>query len=318
MLSIIIVSWNTVDLLRRCLASIEAERGTTALEIIVVDNGSLDGTPAMIHAEFPRVTVIESQENLGFSAGNNVGMAAAQGDFLLLLNPDTELTPGALSHLLDFMAAHPAVGLVGPELRYGDGSHQPSRRRFATLPTLFLDSTPLAPLLGPLRRRYYMADRAPDLAQPVDWLVGAALLIRRAVYVQVGGFDEQLFMYFEESDWQRRIKAAGWSIWYEPAARIIHHEGASSGQVVTQRHIHFNQSRIRYTAKWHGPRWARRLSRWLWLLFTWESLVEGAKWLLGHKRPLRAARLQSYATVRQALDGDGEQVTQSGTATQSS
>ncbi len=164
-----------------------------------------------------------------------------------------------------------------------------------------MESTPLRPWLAPLFRRYYMADQPADRAHAVDWLVGAALLLRREVYEQVGGLDERFFMYFEETDWQRRIKAASWSICYQPAASIIHHEDASSGQVVGQRHIRFNRSRVRYTEKWHGARWAALLRVWLVLLFLLEGLTEAAKWLVGHKRPLRAQRVREYGALLAAL-----------------
>lgn len=294
MLSIVIVSWNTRDLLRRCLTSIEAGRGDLDVETIVVDNGSHDGTPAMLRDEFPQVELIEPGRNLGFSGGNNLGLAHARGEWLLLLNPDTEIEGDALPTLLHFLEAHPHIGVAGPQLRYSDGSRQPTRHRFPTVFTLFLASTPLHRLAHPFLRGYYMEGAPPNVPQPVDWLSGAALLLRREVYEAVGGLDETFFMYFEETDWQRRIKAAGWAIWYLPAATIRHHEDASSGQVVALRHIRFNQNKLRYTAHWHGARWATLLRLWLLLLFSLELLQEGAKWLLGHKRPLRAQRLREY------------------------
>ncbi|MGB0385942.1 MAG: glycosyltransferase family 2 protein, partial [Ardenticatenaceae bacterium] len=159
MLSIIIVSWNTCDLLRRCLASIEAGRGELVVEVIVVDNGSHDGTPEMVRAEFPGVIVVEPGANLGFSAGNNVGLARASGKWLMLLNPDTEVMGEALPVLVRFLEAHPSVGVVGPDLFYADGSRQATRHRFPSPFTLFVASTPLAPFFSPILRRYYMADK---------------------------------------------------------------------------------------------------------------------------------------------------------------
>jgi len=299
MLSIIIVSWNTCELLHRCLASIEAEaqRGQLEVEVIVVDNNSHDGTPEMIRREHPQVRLIESGQNLGFSAGNNVGLAEARGKWLMLLNPDTELIGDALSTLVRFLQDHPAVGLVGPALFYADGTQQATRHRFPSLLSLFVASTPLYPWLSPLLGKYYMTDQPVDQPQAVDWLSGAALLLRREVYENVRGLDEAFFMYFEETDWQRRIKAAGWPIWFLPDATIRHYEDASSGQVVALRHIRFNRSRIRYTKKWHGARLATLLRAWLLLLFAIEWLKEACKWLVGHKRPLRQQRMKEYGQV---------------------
>jgi hypothetical protein len=301
MLSIVIVSWNTRDLLRRCLASIRANHGDLEVEVVVVDNGSHDGTPAMIRGEFPDVVLVEPGENLGFSRGNNVGLARARGQWLMLLNPDTEIVGDALPTLVSFLEDQPHVGVVGPQIFYGDGSRQPTRHRFPTVLTLFLASTPLHQLARPVLRSYYMENRPHDQPQPVDWLSGAALLLRREVYEAVGGLDEQFFMYFEETDWQRRVKAAGWAIWYLPAATIRHYEDASSGQVVGLRHVRFNTNKLRYTAKWHGAGWAALLRLWLLVLFGVEWLKEGAKWLMGHKRPLRAQRLREYGLLLRQL-----------------
>ena len=297
MLSIIIVSWNTCDLLRRCLTSIEAQRGNLEVEVIVVDNQSHDGTPEMIRAEFPQVILIEAKANLGFSVGNNVGLAQARGEWLMLLNPDTEVVGDALPTLVRFLQEHPAVGLVGPDIFYADGSRQPTRHRFPSPFTLFVTSTPLYPFLACYLHHYYMTDKPVDEPQAVDWLSGAALLLRREVYERVGGLDERFFMYFEETDWQRRIKAAGWSICFVPSATIHHDEDASSSQVVALRHIRFNRSRIRYASKWHGIQWASCLRVWLLLLFAIEWLKEASKWLLGHKRALRAERMKQYKQV---------------------
>lgn len=312
MLSIIIVSWNTQDLLRRCLASIKEGAGELLIEVIVVDNGSHDGTPEMIRAEFSEVILIEPEENLGFSAGNNVGLARSQGKWLMLLNPDTEIIGDALPQLVAFLQAHPTVGVVGADLFYADGLHQATRHRFPSAFTLFVASTPLHNLFKPLLRRYYMEDSPLGAMEGggdgamgregelVDWLSGAALLLRREVYDVVGGLDERFFMYFEETDWQRRIKAAGWSIYFVPHATIRHYEDASSSQVVAMRHIRFNRSKVRYAAKWHGKALAALLRRWLLLLFAIEWLKEAGKWLLGHKRPLRAQRVKEYKEVLQS------------------
>ena len=230
-LSIIVVSWNVRDLLATCLASLP--RGP---QVIVVDNASSDGSADMVAAQFPEVALQANDRNRGFTGGNNDGLRLATGSYVLFLNPDTVVDEDALPLLVEYLDAHPSVGVVGPQLRYGDGTLQSSRRRFPTLVTALFESTPLAwhwpPARNPWAMRYRMEDRPAGATQEVDWLVGAALLTRRAVLDQVGGFDEGYFMYSEELDWQRRVKQAGWHVVYLPDAIITHYEGKSSEQAV--------------------------------------------------------------------------------------
>jgi hypothetical protein len=298
-LSIIIVSWNVRALLRRALTSCRASWGNhPGLEMIVVDNVSTDGTVEMLREEFPQVTVVVNEENRGFTGGNNDGIDRARGSYLLLLNPDTEVLEDALPRMVAYLDQHRDVGMVGPQLRNPDGSVQSSRRRFPTLPVLFFESTWLQGLL-PRRtlEHYYVEDRSPETAHAVDWITGAAMLTRRAVVNEVGGMDETFFMYSEELDWCRRIHAAGWEIHYVPDAQVVHHEGKSSEQVVPARHIYFQSSKVHYARKYHGPWLAEILRLWLLGQYVWQMGVEGAKWLIGHRRPLRAERLAAYRRV---------------------
>ncbi len=268
-------------------------------EIWVVDNASADGTLAMLRDEFPAVRVIANSENAGFARGNNLALAQAQGRYLFLLNPDTELCPGALVALVDYMDAHPDVGVTGPRLFYGDGSPQSSRRRFPTLATAFFESTKLQQWFPRNRvlTHYYMLDTSDGAEQEVDWLNGSALFVRREVYEQLGGFDESFFMYSEELDWCYRIKRAGWRIVYLPAAQVTHYEGQSSEQVVAQRDIHFHSSKIRFFRKYHGAWPAALLRLFLLSMFGFQLAEESVKWLLGHKRALRAGRVRGYWQV---------------------
>ncbi|MCX7707615.1 MAG: glycosyltransferase family 2 protein, partial [Anaerolineae bacterium] len=315
----IIVSWNVRDLLRAGLRSVTGgqESGVRSQdsdtcdlttdscpltpELIVVDNASTDGSAEMVAAEFPQARLIANATNRGFTAANNQGLALARGRYVLFLNPDTEVVGDALTTMVAYMDGHPEVGALGPQLRYGDGSIQSSRRRFPTLATALFESTPLAwhwPVShNPWARRYHMADTPDDQAQSVDWVVGAALLARREALDQVGGFDEGYFMYSEELDLCRRIKAAGWEIHYFPRAQIIHHEGKSSEQVVAARHIHFHTSRVRYFRKFHGPLAGEVLRFALLGMFGVEWLLEMGKWLFGSKRSLRRERLIAYARL---------------------
>jgi hypothetical protein len=335
-LSIIIVSWNVRELLRACLRSIVRSQGAVASppipdplppEIIVIDNASFDGSAAMVVAEFPAVRLIANTENVGFTRGNNQGLAVARGRHVFFLNPDTEVVGDALAVMVAYLDAHPEIGALGPELRYGDGSLQSSRRRFPTFATALFESTPLAWHWpgNPWARRYRMEDQEPGIrdqesgvtstvrragaqgegeagslagaGQGVDWVVGAALLVRWEILEQIGGFDEGYFMYSEELDLCRRIKEAGWQIVYLPAAQIIHHEGKSSEQVVAARHIRFQTSKVRYFRKFHGRGQAEALRVFILAAFAIEWLLEVCKWLLGSQQSLRRERMGAYGQL---------------------
>ena len=306
--AVIVVNWNVRDLLHRCLTSVFATAPSAlALHVIVVDNASSDGSVEMVRREFPQVWLIANACNRGFTAGNNQALRALgfgeEGSqlprYVLLLNPDAELVGDALETMVAFMDAHLDVGVVGPQLRFPDGRIQSSRRRFPTLATAFLESTVLQQWWpdNPVARRYYVLDRPDDIVQDVDWVVGACMLVRREAILDVGLLDEGFFMYSEELDWCRRIRDRGWRVVYLPTAQVIHHEGQSSAQVVPARHIHFQRSKVRYFRKHHGP-WAAGLLRaFLLLNYVYQLFLEGGKWLLGHKRPLRAARVRAYWQV---------------------
>ena len=325
-LSILIVSWNVWDLLRGCLQAIErlsrpaAEPAgqvrhfgptgdTRTLEVIVVDNASADATVAGIGALFPWVRLIESTENIGFTAGNNRGYSEAHGEYIFFLNPDTELTGSTAENsslwtLYQVIRAEPEVAVVGPQLRYGDGSLQSSRRRFPTRWTGFFESTWLGRLWpnNPWARRLHMADWPDALRQEVDWVVGAAMFCRQAALETMrdaapGPFDQGFFMYSEELDLCRRLKAAGWRVLYAPEAVVIHYEGRSSEQAPAARYIYFNTSKVRYYRKYFGEGWAEALRLYLLTEFRLQLWLERVKGWLGHKRPLRRARAQAYREV---------------------
>ena len=297
MLSILIVNWNVRDLLRECLRSIERGRGGLAVEVIVVDSASSDDSVAMVAAEFPWVTLLPQAENVGFPRGNNIALAQARGDYLLLLNPDTVVLDDALPVLVDYLRRHPDVGAVGPQLLNPDGSVQSSRRRFPTLATGFVESTWLAGIAPGELRRYYALDLPDAVTADVDWLVGACILVRRAVYERVGGLDEGYFMYSEELDWCRRIKEDGWRVVYHPAARVVHHVGKSSEQAVTARHINFQRAKLRYFRKYHGRVATVVLRLFLLGSYAWQLALEAAKGALGSKPELRRQRVRAYRDV---------------------
>jgi len=305
-ISFLIVSWNVRELLQRAVESILKDASGYEIEIIVVDNASSDGTRAMLETVFPKPTfsniqLIVNAENRGFTRGNNQALAVATGRYLFFLNPDTELLPGATRALLEFMDApeNARVGIVGPQLLYSDGSLQSSRRRFPTFSTAFLEHHQMQKWfpLNYVLEKIYMRDTPDDKTQDVDWIVGAAMFARRAVYEQIGGLDERFFMYSEELDWCQRAKAAGWRVVYFPCARVMHHEGKSAEQVLALRDIYFHSSKVRYYKKYFGE-WQGELLRYFSLtMFAYQTLEEGVKYILGHKRALRASRIKAYRQV---------------------
>lgn len=297
-LSIITVSWNVRDLLRECLIAVDNGRGGLALEMIVVDSASHDGSARMIREEFPWVQLIACEENVGFPRGNNLGIAVATGRHILLLNPDTIILNNALAVMVSYLDEHIDVGALGPQLLNPDGSVQSSRRRFPTLVTGLVESTWLEPFAPrAILANYYAQDFADDEVFDIDWVTGAALMVPRRVIDRVGLLDEGYFMYSEELDWCRRIKDAGWRVVYLPEAQIVHHVGKSSEQAVTARHINFQQSKLRYFRKHHGRLAAGLLRASLLACYVGQIGLEGAKGLLGHKRPLRRQRIASYWQV---------------------
>src|SRR6266540_4391890 len=254
-LAIVIVSYNTRDLLRDCLRSIGPGAAACALDIWVVDNASRDGSAAMVRAEFPRVHVIDSPRNGGFAYANNLALSHILGtgdcglgsgsdlpipnpqspipDYVLLLNPDTIVPPGALDALVSFMEAHPAVGACGPKLLLADGSLDLAcRRSFPTPEVAFYRITGLSRLFprSPRFGRYNMTFLDPDVETEVDAVVGACMLVRVSVVREVGLLDEAFFMYGEDLDWAYRIKQYGWQIMYVPSLIVHHYKRASSSQ----------------------------------------------------------------------------------------
>ena len=309
-LTIVIVNWNVGQLVCQALASIYESPSARQVDgclvlqdlstsIVVVDNASGDDSVDRIRSEHPGVGIVESPINVGFSAGNNLALRHCKSPYVLLLNPDAEVVDDAIPTLVEHLQEHATAGIVGPQLRYGDGTYQSSRRRFPTLLTAIWESTLLAEWFprNPWLRRYHMADTPDDEAQRVDWINGACMLVRGEILSRVGLLDEGFFMYSEELDWCNRAKEAGWEIWYQPEAIVIHHEARSSDQVSVLKHIRFGASKIRYFAKHHGPLAARTLRAYLLADYTMRWLVEAVKWALGHKRPLRRRRMRTYAAV---------------------
>ena len=277
-LSICIVNWNTRELLRACLRSIYQYAPDESLEVIVVDNASSDGSAEMVRVEFPQVILIANSENLGYARGNNQAMEQAQGEFILLLNPDTEMRPDTLRNAIRFLREHPEVGAIGAKQLFPNGQVQPSVRGFPTPRNLLFEVLGLARLFP--RSRLFAAYRmrwfSYERPIPVDQPMGTFLMVRRVVIEQVGLMDEAFPLFFNDVDWCYRIWQAGWQIWFVPQVEIVHYGGASTRQVrraaVRESHRALEQFyRKHYRSRLSLPFYALivaliRLSTWLRLL----------------------------------------------------
>ncbi len=251
-LSVIILNWNACEWLERSVGSALAQdTGPYAFEVVFVDNASTDGSVEFVRSRFPGARVMAMDRNLGFAGGNNGAIRESEGRYVLLLNPDTETHPGAFRALLDFMDAHPQCGIAGPKLLNPDGSLQYSCRHFPTLEAGLFRNTPLGKLFPGNRatKDYLMKDVPHDRAMPVDWVSGAAMLIRREVLDQVGLLDEGYFMYVEDVDLCYRARHAGWEVWYEPAGVITHAIGKSSDKRPLPMIAAFHRSMFRFFRK---------------------------------------------------------------------
>ncbi|NEX15352.1 MAG: glycosyltransferase family 2 protein [Halochromatium sp.] len=229
-ISVIIVSFNTRDLLRDCLQTLLRHQGGLRLQTIVVDNASEDGSAEMVAAEFPEVLLIRSPVNLGFGRANNRGFEQARGRYVVLLNSDAFIDEDTLQHSVARMDAEPDVGLASGRLVGREGEWQPSARMFPSLLNEFLTLSGLS-ARWPKSRFFGRVDRTwadPLAPADVDWVPGAYSIIRASVLEQIGHFDERFFLYFEEVDLCRRIKAAGYRIAYWPEIQVVHIGGESS------------------------------------------------------------------------------------------
>jgi N-acetylglucosaminyl-diphospho-decaprenol L-rhamnosyltransferase len=257
-LTVVIVSYNTRELLRMCLASV-VRAGPT--EIIVVDNASADDSVRMVQTDFPQVRLIASEQNLGFVRANNLALRESLGDHLLLLNPDTELQDGAVAILQGFLDARPRAGAVGPRLVYGDGALQHAAFGFPTLLQTYFDffRWPARLLQSTLNGRYPVTAYSGQSFR-VDFVLGACLMIRRDAMEQVGLLDERYFMYCEEMDWCKRLGQAGWEVWCEPGATVVHREAQSSRQTRWPSFVEKWRSRFIFYARYY-PAWWRIINR---------------------------------------------------------
>jgi GT2 family glycosyltransferase len=284
-LAIVIVNYNVRDLLQRCLASVYSGEGEFTFKVCVVDNASQDSSAEMVRRDFPQARLMANLENLGYSGANNVGLRSfgawvpedkglesptinsvrAPARYALLLNPDTELPPSALAGMLTFMDAHPDAGAAGPKLILPDGQLDLAcRRSFPTPEVIFYRVTQLSKLFPRSRRfgRYNLTYLDPDVGSIVDSVVGAFMVVRAEAIAQVGLLDERFFMYAEDLDWAKRIKEAGWRIYYNPAVTVRHVKRASSQQNRSRVRFEFERANLLFYRKHYQastPRWLNGL-----------------------------------------------------------
>lgn len=229
----VIINYNTREDLRRCLVTMEERLGR--LPAVVVDNGSSDGSQRMVREEFPWVRLVENPGNRGYAAACNLGIRSTDRPYVLVLNSDVEFVEGGLEVLLDYLDRHPRVGALGPRVLNSDGTRQMSCRRFPSM----LENV-VHGFLGeiwpdnPLTRSYQMKDLEDGGPREVDWVSGAAMLLRREAAEEVGGFDETYFMYVEDVDLCWRLRAAGYGVVYHPGFSLVHHIGRASSQQSTR------------------------------------------------------------------------------------
>lgn len=248
--SIIIVNYNTRDLLKDCLRSIYRSRGSGTYDVIVVDNNSSDGSVEMVRREFPQTKLIVNQENLGFARGCNKGLTLSHGRYSILLNSDTEILPSSLDGLINFLdsgRADPKIGIIGCKIVNPDGSVQYSVGKFPSLWSTVAD------MFRPYQKRKYCL-AGYDTAHEVDWVTGAFIAIDNRVIQDVGCFDERYFMYYEEVDWCLRAKKKGWKVFYFPNISIIHKAPLASRKNSISLKVakEIRRSHLYYFRKNHG------------------------------------------------------------------
>ncbi|MBI2845489.1 MAG: glycosyltransferase family 2 protein [Chloroflexi bacterium] len=287
-LLVVIVNYNARDLLRDCLHSLFQSQGKFSFEVVVVDNASSDGSPAMLREEFPPVKLIAAPQNLGYSRANNLGLKQQKAEYYLLLNPDTVLPPSALEGMLDFMLAHPQAGIAGPKLLLADGSLDLAcRRSFPTPQVSFYRMVGLSKIFpnSPRFARYNLTYLDPDKVSEVDSVVGAFMLIRREVLEEIGYLDEDFFLYGEDLDLAYRAKAKGWKVFYNPQVVVRHYKRQSTRLNPRQARYEF------YRAMWlfYRKHYQKTTPYWLHTLVLLGILLQGGMSLFREAlRPLPA------------------------------
>jgi len=248
-LTIVIVNWNTKEDLMTCLSILKERSRVPLFEVLVVDNGSKDGSSEEVHKEYPWVRLLENERNLGFAKAANDALRQMKGRYALLLNPDAQVKEGAIESLFSFMDQHPEAGVAGAQLLNSDGSKQNSIANFPSLATELLNKSLLRWLCP---KKFLGKER--DYSEPVevDSVIGACMMARRDALDQVGLLDEDYFLFLEETDWCYRMKKAGWKIYHVPQAEVYHFQGKSAEAVKKRARVEFYRSRYHFFKKNRG------------------------------------------------------------------
>ena len=255
-LSIVIVNYNVKNLLKRCLESVFKYQKDMEFEVIVVDNNSTDHSQKMLRSDFPQVRVIENKRNLGFSAGCNQGIRESRGRYILLSNPDTELTPGGFKNMIDFMDSRRKVGICGPKMTDQKGNLQFSCRSFPSYLTAISSSQSVMHRIFPgnfLSQKYLLKEKDHSQTGEVDWVSGSCLLAKRGILEKVGLLDERFYMYVEDVDLCYRAKMAGFSVCYFPKVVVIHHIGKGTKKRKIDMLVEHHRSMYHFYNKHHNP-----------------------------------------------------------------
>jgi GT2 family glycosyltransferase len=253
-ISFVIVSWNSAKYLVDCIDSIYKTVCGPTFEVIVVDNGSSDGSPQVVRQKFPGVRLVVSSENLGFGKANNIGMVESKGRYICLANSDTVLLDGGAEKLFNFMEDHQDVGLAGPMVLNADRSQQASCRKIPSLWDYAVECFGMNGLFkkGTFFGGQFIRHLPLGVASSVDILSGCFLFARRAAVDMVGMFDERFYIYSEDLDWSMRFHAAGWKVMFNPTSRVIHHGGVSSDLQPVRFYIEMYRSKLLLWGKYHG------------------------------------------------------------------
>lgn len=323
--SIVIVSFNTVDLLDQCLESIERCESEYDLDVIVVDNGSHDGSADLVADRYPGVRLLRNADNLGFSKATNQGIRISDADYVLLLNSDTVVLPGSIDRVVEHLEAHPEVGIVGCKVLKPDGTlDAPCRRSFPTPENSLYQRLGLTRLFPKSRRfaAYYLSYLDPDETASIDCLMGAYMMIRRAVVDRVGLLDEDCFFYAEDIDYCYRTKQAGWEIVYFPEVTIIHHRGASTAKDRIKATTYFHQSMLVFYRKHQAPHRSRLVNGLVYsgialsyaAALVWNKVtrprharpLSNLREFVGRQQPIGRRKVRSQGPGQAAAPGDAD------------
>lgn len=271
-LSIIIVNWNVRGLLKKCLDSIYKSVNGLNFEVFVVDNASEDGSAGMVREKFPQTRLIVNKENLGFAVANNQGIREARGEFILLLNPDTEVMPDTLANMVKWMRNNKQVSLAGCHLVNGHGDTINHVRRFPTIWSQIAIVLKLPHIFPSVLNKYLRYDFNYNRSVKVDSIRGGFFMIRQEIIKKIGMLDERYFLWFEEVDFCRRVKQVNSEVWYTPVAKCVDYVGQSFKQLPRgQTQKYFRDSMLKYFKKWQ-PTWQYLVLKMAWpvgMFLTW-------------------------------------------------